>query len=270
MAAEAEYITKYATVDEYITDPAQYPTPSFPSLFFFSNLLRIVFYNNRLAKKGIYNNERWSNSSVDVLESLQRAGVRFHFEGLNNYKKVDGPLVFVGNHISTFETMALPCMIQPNRSVVYVIKQELATYPFFGPIAMARDPILVGRENPREDLKAVLDQGSEKIKNGKSIIIFPQKTRTVIFDPASFNSLGVKLAKRNNVPVIPIAIYAEAWSNGKFIKEAGKIDTSKLVRVCYGEPMMIKGNGAEEHQAVIDFIAGKFREWNLADRIIAV
>ena len=79
MAAEAEYITKYATVDEYITDPAQYPTPSFPSLFFFSNLLRIVFYNNRLAKKGIYNNERWSNSSVDVLESLQRAGVRFHF-----------------------------------------------------------------------------------------------------------------------------------------------------------------------------------------------
>jgi 1-acyl-sn-glycerol-3-phosphate acyltransferase len=268
MTAEVQYNTKYSTVNEYKTDPQKYPSRTFPSLIFFSNLARIMVYNNRFARKGIYNNERWSNSSADVLESLQRSGVRFHFEGLDNYKKVDGPMIFVGNHMSTFETMALPCMIQPDRSVVYVIKEELATYPVFGPIAMARYPILVGRENPREDLKAVLEQGSDRLKNGKSIIIFPQKTRTVMFDASSFNSLGVKLAKKNNVPVIPVAIYSEAWGNGKFIKEVGKIDTSREIRVCFGEPMMIKGNGAEEHQAVIDFIAGKFKEWGLNKLIV--
>lgn len=268
MAAEVQYITKYSTINNYKTDPVQYPVPFSPAINFYGNLLRIVIYSNRHAKKGIYNNERWSNSSVDVIESLQRSGVRFDFEGMGNYRKVDGPLVFVANHMSTFETMALPCMIQPNRNVLYVIKEQLATYPLFGPIAMARDPILVGRENPREDLKAVLEQGSEKLQKGKSIIIFPQKTRTVMFDASQFNSLGVKLAKKNNVPVLPIALYTEAWGNGKLIKEVGKIDTSKEIKICFGEPMMIKGNGAEEHQAVVNFISDKFREWGLADRIV--
>ena len=268
MAAEAKYITKYSTVGNYKTDPANYPIPLFPALNFYCNLLRIVLYSNRFARKGIYNNERWSNSSVDVVESLQRSGIKMHFDGLDNYKTVKGPMVFVANHMSTFETMALPCMIQPDRNVLYVIKEQLATYPLFGPIAMAREPILVGRENPREDLKAVLEQGSEKLQNGKSIIIFPQKTRTVMFDPSQFNSLGVKLAKKNNVPVLPIALYTEAWGNGKFIKEIGKIDTTKDVRICFGEPMMVKGTGTEEHQAVVNFIADKFKEWGLADRVV--
>ena len=126
---------------------------------------------------------------------------------------------------------------------------------------MARDPILVGRENPREDLKIVLEEGSRKIQIGKSIIIFPQKTRSLNFGQASFNSLGIKLAKRNNVSVIPIAILSDAWGNGKYIKEIGKIDPAKLVRICIGEPITISGNGAEDHQHVIDFITGKLKDW---------
>ena len=49
----------------------------------------------------------------------------------------------------------------------------------------------------------------------------------MVFDPTLFNSLGNKLAKRNNVPVIPLALITDAWGNGKYIKEAGKIDPSK-------------------------------------------
>ncbi len=262
------YLNTYSAQNEYKTDEAKFKPKMFPSLYFFPNLLRIVLYSNRYAKKGIYNDELWSNSSVDVVKSIEKAGVRVHFEGLDNFKKLNGPAVFIGNHMSTLETMALPCMIHQSKKVVYVIKQELAEYPLFGPIALARDPILVGRENPREDLKTVMEEGSNKLSNGKSIIIFPQKTRTQFFDSASFNSLGVKLAKRNNVPVVPIALLTDAWGNGKIIKEVGKIDINKKVRICYGNPIEVKGNGIEEHQLVIDFISRKLIEWGREDLVI--
>lgn len=268
MKENVSYITTYSTQNEYKTDEAKYKSKLLPSFYFFSHLLRIVLYSNRYAKQGIYNDERWSNSSVDVVSSIEKTGVRLHFEGLENFKDLDRPAVFIGNHMSTLETMALPCMIQPHKKVVYVIKQELAEYPLFGPIALARDPILVGRENPREDLKIVMEEGSTKLANGKSIIIFPQKTRTQFFDSASFNSLGVKLAKRNNVPVIPVALLTDAWGNGKIVKEVGKIDTSKIVRISYGKPIQVKGNGSEEHQQVIEFIANKLTEWGRGELVV--
>jgi len=265
MINNKKYLRIVAENDEYITPSNMKKFPFPPEVIFYSNYLRIMLTNNRIAKKGLYNDYGWVNSSIDTLESLERSGIRFHFTGMNNLKKVNTPVVFVGNHMSTLETMILPLIIQPVKRVVYVIKEELANYPLFGPIAMARDPILVGRENPREDLKIVLEEGSEKIKNGKSVIIFPQRTRSLNIDPASFNSLGVKLARRNNVPVIPIAILSDAWGNGKYVKEIGKIDPLKEVRICFGEPISITGNGAEDHQHVIDFISSKLQEWDGAE-----
>jgi 1-acyl-sn-glycerol-3-phosphate acyltransferase len=84
--------------------------------------------------------------------------------------KTDGPVVFVGNHMSTLETFVLPCVIQPVNRVAFVVKESLLTTPFFGPVMRSRDPVVVGRKNPREDLKTVLEQGAEKIKNGISVI----------------------------------------------------------------------------------------------------
>ena len=261
MGKHDSYLKFYAKVDEYETSPGKKKLPFPPAWIFYSNLLRIVLYSNRLAHRGEYNDVRWSNSSVDVLESLECSGVQLHFSGMLNITKAEGPVIFAANHMSTLETMVLPSIIQPFKRVIFVIKEELGRYPLFGPIAMARDPILVGRENPREDLRVVLEQGTKKIQEGKSIIIFPQRTRSIYFEPASFNSLGMKLAKRNNVPVIPVALVTDAWGNGKVVKEIGKIDPLKQVEIAFGEPIYVKGNGAEEHQRVVDFISSKFKEW---------
>lgn len=261
MQEKYTFLKRISDKDKYTTDPARLRKRLFPSLYFFPNMLRILIYSNRQAKKGIYDDVRWYDSSIDTLESLERAGIKFHITGMDNMRKAEGPVVFVSNHMTTLETTILPAIICPIKPVVYVIKEELSKYPLFGPIALARDPILVGRENPREDLKIVLEEGSKRIQNGKSVIIFPQRTRSMVLDPALFNSLGNKLAKRNNVPVIPIALITDAWGNGKYIKEAGKIDPSKPVHIAFGEPLFIKGNGAEEHQRIIEFISGKFREW---------
>jgi 1-acyl-sn-glycerol-3-phosphate acyltransferase len=125
----------------------------------------------------------------------------------------------------------------------------------------SRDPITVGRKNPREDLKAVLEGGAARLLAGTSIVIFPQTTRSPVFNPAEFNTIGVKLAKRAGVPVVPIALRTDAWGNGKYLKDFGRIDPSKKIRFSFGTPMRITSRGDEEHQKIVEFISGKLKEW---------
>jgi 1-acyl-sn-glycerol-3-phosphate acyltransferase len=266
MTPDNKFLNRISDTDEYITPVGKYPK-FFPGIRFFPKLINIVVSSSRLAKKGIYDSVHWYDSSIDVVRSLEESGIIMHFTGMDNMRKVQGPVIYVGNHMGTMETMILPAIIRPVMKVVYIIKAELATYPFFGSVAVARDPILVGRDNPREDLIKVLEEGNKRIQAGKSIIVFPQKTRSDLLDPDTFNTLGIKLAKRNNVPVIPIALLTDAWGNGRYIKEAGKIDPSKEVHLAFGKPIYIKGNGNEEHQKIIEFITGKLKEWGREDLV---
>ena len=135
-------------------------------------------------------------------------------------------------------------------------------YPVFRHVMRSRDPITVGRTNPRDDLKAVLEGGTERLKAGRSLVIFPQTTRMEKFDPKGFNTIGIKLAKRADVPVVPVALKSGAWGNGKLLKDFGRIDPSKHVHFAFGPPLWIRERGNQEHNEIIAFISGKLKEWD--------
>lgn len=233
----------------------------FPSCGFYCQDVVIVFKASSRAKRARYDTAAWARSSLEVLRALESVGVQFEITGINNFKDLDVPCVFISNHMSTLDTFVLPAIIAPFRDVTFVVKQSLVDYPVFKYVMRSRDPITVNRRNPREDLRAVLEEGEERLKAGRSIIIFPQTTRAVDFDPAEFNSIGVKLAKRVNAPIIPIALKTDAWGNGKYLKDFGKIDPAKRVHFCFGEPMWIKDHGNEEQDEIIRFIREKLEEW---------
>jgi 1-acyl-sn-glycerol-3-phosphate acyltransferase len=262
----SEYPEILPSKDTYSTDPS-IKKPFMASWLFYWRLYKIVKFSNGQTKQNIYDRYNWVASSLAVLKATEQSGIKVHVKGMKNLSSFEGPAVIVGNHMSTLETLLLPSFIQPVKKVIYVIKKELIEFPLFGPVASARHPIVVGRTNPREDLKSVMEEGSKNLQIGRSIIIFPQKTRSSIFDRSSFNSLGIKLAKKNNVPVIPLALITDAWANGKIIKEIGKIDTEKRVHFEFGAPLHIRGNGSEEHEAVLKFINDKFTEWGRKDLI---
>jgi len=142
-----------------------------------------------------------------------------------------------------------------------VIKESLITYPLFGHVMRSRNPVVVGRENPREDLRSVLEEGQKRLEADISIVIFPQTTRSVEFDAKKFNSLGVKLAKRCNVPVVPFALKTDAWGLGRRLKDFGRICPEKTVHIHFGEPMTVQGSGKEEHSRVVEFIETKLAAW---------
>jgi 1-acyl-sn-glycerol-3-phosphate acyltransferase len=228
---------------------------------FYRKMLLIVWQGWRLVKKGAYSGDRWVQSSLGMVNGLESVGVRFDIQNISSYQQLDRACVYVGNHMSILETFALPCLIRPYRRVTFVVKKSLMEYPLFGPILQTRDPVVVGRVNPREDLKTVLEGGQARLKKNISIILFPQTTRSVDFDSNKFNTLGVKLAKRANVPVIPVALKTDAWGVGRRLKDFGKIDPQKRVRICFGDPLHVNGSGKEEHHHIIEFISEKLRVW---------
>jgi 1-acyl-sn-glycerol-3-phosphate acyltransferase len=233
---------------------------------FYPQVFWIVWANGRKARQGRYDSADWAKSSGDILRALENVGVRVEITGMGNFRELDGPAVFIGNHMSTLETFVLPYIIQPVKELTFIVKKSLLTAPVFGPVMRSRDPVVVGRTNPREDLKTVLDEGAKKLGAGRSLVVFPQSTRSVVFDPDEFNTLGIKLALRARVPVVPVALKTDAWGIGKKIKEFGPVDIKKKVHFAFGGPMQVTGRGTEEHKKVILFIQEKLRQWEREDR----
>jgi len=232
-----------------------------PGTVFYAKGFGIVYRAAKLAKKGLYDDRRWIESSVTTVRALESVGGRFDLQGLEVVKRLGAPCVFIGNHMSILETFVLPCLIAPHRNVTFVIKESLITYPLFGHVMRSRNPVVVGRENPREDLRSVLEEGQKRLEADISIVIFPQTTRSVEFDAKKFNSLGVKLAKRCNVPVVPFALKTDAWGLGRRLKDFGRICPEKTVHIHFGEPMTVQGSGKEEHSRVVEFIETKLAAW---------
>jgi 1-acyl-sn-glycerol-3-phosphate acyltransferase len=226
--------------------------------FFFAG---IVIRSNRLAVKGRYDDEQWIKTSFDIFKGIEGCGGRFHLRGLDNMRKTEEPLVIISNHMSTLETVIFPCIFASFRPTTFVVKDSLVKGRLFGPIMRSRDPIVVGRTNPRDDLRIVLTEGEKILKNGQSLVIFPQSTRSVDFVPEKFNSLGVKLAKKAGVKVLPTAIKTDFWGPGKAIKDFGRLERQKPIYMTFAEPMAIQGNGKETHRQIVRFISSHLSEW---------
>jgi len=243
--------------------------PNFWHKLFFHNRLYftykfsiVVIRSRNQARRGVYDDKAWADSSHYIFRFIEKAGGIYHITGMENILKNPEPVLFICNHMSTLETMVLPGLIAPHRQVTFVVKESLVRHPLFRDVMRSRDPIVVGRTDPRKDFETVMNEGMELLSKGISIIIFPQSTRSIEFKPEEFNTLGVKLAKKAGVKVVPVALKTDFWGKGKIIKELGPLDSRKHICMKFGEPFTVTGTGKEENQGIIEYIQTCLREWN--------
>lgn len=254
-------IKPFYTGDVYKTKKSLVPTRFLNNFRFYLNIADITLKASSLSKKGKYTDRAFYNSSYETIRSCEHIGINIDITGLDNIRKHDGPCVFISNHMSVLETYALPSMIIPYKPVTFIVKKSLMEYPVFGNILHVINPIVVDRENPRKDLQTVLTDGTKLLKSGVSIVAFPQSTRTRTVTAEKFNSIGIKLALRAGVPVVPIALKTDAWGGGRFLKDFGPIDVTKRAYFAFGSPMTVKDRGVENHKEVVSFIIRKLDEW---------
>jgi len=233
----------------------------FPSAIFYWHLVSTVVRAARLAKRSNYDGVSWAKSSYKLLREIENIGMRIEITGIEHLEDLKQPVVIIGNHMSMMETMLLPSIIQPLMDVTFVVKKSLLDYPVFKYVMRSRNPVAVGRENPREDFKAVMSEGGDRLNRGVSVIVFPQTTRSQIFDPQQMSSIGVKLAKKTGVSVIPLALKTDGWQNGRVLKDFGRINTNKNIYFAFDKPLRVTGKGNEEQQIINDFITGKLKSW---------
>lgn len=235
----------------------------FPSNIFYTRLLRIFWRASRLAKQGKYDSTDCNRDTHRIFLDLEDVGIRFEIENMTAFKNLKTPCVFIGNHMSSLETMILPAILLPHRNVICVVYKGILRWPLFKDILPSQNPIFVSKTSPREDLALMLSEGNKALKQDTSVVVFPQGARMSEFRAEDFSSIGVKLAKHAEVPVIPIAIKSDAWGKDGFpITYFGKIDPAKTVRISFGDPLYVRGNGKKEHDLVINFIRDKLTSWN--------
>lgn len=255
------------TGDTYISPPLKigWFARTLPSFTFHLRYILITCSCALQALRGRYDDDAWAESSLQMMRYLEQVGVRFEITGLDFLRQVPGPCLVIGNHMSSLETMVLPALAQPIKKVTFVVKQSLLDYPIFKHVMRSRDPVAVTTKDPRQDFKLMMEGGAERLARGISIIVFPEGRRAREFDPEKFNSIGVKLASRAGVPIVPVALETRAWGIGKPLADFGPINPARKVRFAFGPPLTVEGRGTAEQATIIQFIQAKLDLWAAED-----
>ncbi|MDW8464783.1 MAG: lysophospholipid acyltransferase family protein [Chloroherpetonaceae bacterium] len=131
------------------------------------------------------------------------SGVRLIVIGKENVNP-NGVYVVVSNHASYFDIPALLLGL-PIKKVRIVAKESLGKIPFFGWSMAMGDFILIKRGANRDALKS-LYKAIEKIRQGKSVIIFADGTRSFDGRIQPFKRGAFLVAEKSGVPILPVTI----------------------------------------------------------------
>ena len=211
---------------------------------------------------------KWAEFCFSTVTTAERLGMNVSVEGFENRTKVDGPVLYLCNHMSSTETILLPPILLAFGPFSYVAKASLAHLPCLEKAAAHMGMVPVGRKSPREDLVNVLRIGTERIQGGDSFLIYPQGTRERVFSRKRYSSIGAKLAERAGCPVVPIVVDTRCQLRrdsgllSKVFRDFGPVDTSRDIRVSCG-PAIPCGRSRDMHEAAFDWMASKLEAWGL-------
>lgn len=130
-------------------------------------------------------------------------GLTITVKGVENIPP-NTPAIYVSNHQSNFDIPVIYSSLPIQFS--WLAKQELFRVPLFGTAMKAVGCIPIDRSNRREMMKSI-NAASQQIKNGTSVIIFPEGTRSPDGELQEFKKGALLIAAKAKVPVIPIAIH---------------------------------------------------------------
>lgn len=154
--------------------------------------------------------------------------IKVQLEGLEHIPKQG--CVALANHQSSLETVILQGIFSPMSTV---LKKELLAVPVLGAALKRVYPIALDRSTPTSAYKSLLKEGRTRLKQGRSVLIFPEGTRVPVGQRKRFNRGGAALAKSAGAPLVPVAHNAGCFWPPKYNWQA-KPAGPRYVRVVIG------------------------------------
>jgi len=129
-------------------------------------------------------------------------GVKLEVRGIENINK-DAPRIYMSNHQSYFDIFTLLAGLPVNFK--FILKQELMRIPILGMAMKRAGYISIDREDNRKAILSV-NMAADKIRNGASVLIFPEGTRSDDGIVMDFKKGGFHLALKSGCDIVPAAI----------------------------------------------------------------
>ncbi|MCD8021385.1 MAG: 1-acyl-sn-glycerol-3-phosphate acyltransferase [Clostridiales bacterium] len=177
--------------------------------------------------------------------ALNIAGATVDVSGLENIP--EEPCLYVGNHCSYFDILVAETTIPSG--VGFVAKDGLKKIPLLSAWMELIRCLFLNRDNVKEGLKTILE-GSEYIKEGFPMCIFPEGTRSKNGQMGEFKGGSLKMAQKANALIVPMAISGTA---ALFENNEGLRVMPGHVKVSYGTPFRISELSKEEKRNVTEY-----------------
>ena len=195
----------------------------------------------------------WANLVLWMLKVI--CGLDYVVEGRENLPEKPGVLMI--KHTSAWEVIAQFCIFD-NQS--WVIKRELMWAPFIGWALLFMRPIPVNRGAGHAAVEQVIKKGSQRMREGMGVMVFPEGTRMEPGQTRRYGMSGALLALEVDRPILPIAHNAgDFWLRRGLLKKPGTI------RLVIGPPIEVTGKEPRALNLEIQtWIEGKMREISAA------
>lgn len=159
----------------------------------------------------------WSRVTLWLL----RIGARLTHEVRGREHLPAGPALIAMKHQSAWETFAVPVLFP---LAAMVIKRELGYVPFYGWYALKAGMIPIDRKGGAKALKRMVDACRDRLSQGRSIMIFPEGTRSAVGAPVHYQPGVAALYSALDVPLVPVAVNSGLfWQRRAFTKRPGRI-----------------------------------------------
>ncbi|GAU78596.1 1-acyl-sn-glycerol-3-phosphate acyltransferase [Fusibacter sp. 3D3] len=177
---------------------------------------------------------------------LKLAGCKVEIVGLENIPK-DSAVLYVCNHQSNFD-IPLTILHLP-KTKGFIAKVELLKMPFVRDWMKHMKCIFMDRSDIRQQVKGI-SQGVQSLKEGQSMVIFPEGTRSPDGKVKAFKPGGLKLATKSGVPIVPVTIKGSK----DIMKKGSLLIKPANVEIIISEPIWINKEMNKETVALTETV----------------
>jgi len=183
---------------------------------------------------------------------LFAGGVKVQVEGLDNINPKEA-YVFAANHQSQFDIFTLLGHLPTQFR--WLAKKELFRIPLFGTAMKGAGYIPIDRSNRKQAFKSI-DLAAARVRDGTSVVIFPEGTRSLDGKLQSFKKGGFHLAIKSKRPIVPVSI-SGAFS---ILPKKGFRVRPRLVKVFIGQPVPTEDVTPQNRDWLISEIRQRIQE----------
>ncbi len=168
---------------------------------------------------------------------MEMAGVTIEVSGTEKIP-VNEPVIYTPNHSGAFDIPAI--VLTAPQVPIFMAKKEFQKIPFLNKWMDAVDCVFVDRNN-KNNARSSLHEAIDAVKDGRSLVVFPEGTRSKTGELGKFRGGAMKIAMETGAKVVPVLIEGTR----ERLEKTGNI-TSGIINVTYLDPIVTKGLSKEE------------------------